>query len=89
MEGFGFGILEELAEERCSEAWAGEHSGRTVVRVVGVEVLEWVVSFVYVDIFKVEMDIGDARLGRKRRRSWRGSRDVNYCSEHSNTFTVF
>lgn len=51
--------------------------------------LEWVVSFVYVDIFEVEMDIGDARLGRKRRRSWRGSRDVNYCSEHSNTFKVF
>lgn len=31
---------------------------------------------------KVEMDIGDARLGRKRRRSWRASRDINHDIEH-------
>ena len=37
LEGFGFDILEELAEEGCPGAWAGEHSGRVVVRVVGVE----------------------------------------------------
>lgn len=35
-----------------------------------------------VDIFKVEMDIGCARLGRKRRRSWRKSRDENHHNDH-------
>lgn len=62
------------------------------VNVARLTVVAWRVGMgclvVYVDIFKVQMDIGDARLGRKRRRSWRKSRDVNYCSEHRNTFTM-
>lgn len=35
-----------------------------------------------VDVFKVEMYIGCARLGRKRRRSWKKSRDENHRSDH-------
>lgn len=37
-------------------------------------------SIAYVDIFKVEMDIGDARLGRKLPRS-ASSRDIGLFDE--------
>ena len=37
-------------------------------------------SIAYVDIFKVEMDIGDARLGRKLLRS-ASSRDIGLFDE--------
>jgi len=54
--------------------------------------VEWMGVGLSMSIYsKVEMGVGGARLGRKRRRRWRASRDVNYVTANmrsDGTFTT-